>query len=592
MRYRLFWKFLLPYFVLAASAAFCLAWVCGNQLQASLLQQLAIRLNGADLVVAAGLVEDFDRSTDAKLQSRVERVAAATGTRITIIRADGTVLADSSEQVPELPNQLRNVELLRAQNVGFGTDIRFDETQGRIFYAARRIGPPDGLRGFVRTSVPMSTIDEEVSNFRVSIGLWSGILGLVGFCIAAWVSQRVSSPIGELTKAADVAAREGSGIRLPNSGGGDELSRLQQALRRMDEAQAEIISGLKDENQSLKQRGERSAAVLEGMTEGVLAVDPAERILLTNAASVRMLDLPPGDLLGRPLWEVVRNNSIQKVAQSALNGEPSATQEIEMSKQSKIVALRAGRLPGTPCPGVAIVLHDVTELRRLERLRNEFVSNVHHELKTPLAVISACVETILDGAKDNPNDLERFLQRVSDQTDRLSNLIGDLLRLARIESGLDVFDMAKLDVAKLVEDCVREHSEVASAKDVRLEIIPSVDAVRVEVDREGMRTILDNLVDNAINYTPCGGRVWLRWLSENGEAHIEVRDSGIGIPEEHLARVFERFHRVDAARSRAAGGTGLGLAIVKHLVQVFRGRIEVASVVDEGSTFTVHLPQA
>jgi two-component system phosphate regulon sensor histidine kinase PhoR len=250
----------------------------------------------------------------------------------------------------------------------------------------------------------------------------------------------------------------------------------------------------------------------------------------------------------------------------------------------------ATRLPGKPCPGVVLVFHDITDLRRLENLRREFVSNVSHELKTPLTAIQAYTETLLSGALEEPQHSRQFVERIEEHADRLHALILDLLRLARLESATDIFDVQAIPLREAVEFCLDEHRPVAQAKNISIEVDAQAEGLRVNADDEGLHTILSNLVDNAIKYTPAGGRVVVRWRAEGATAVVQVEDTGTGIPEEHQARIFERFYRVDKARSRELGGTGLGLSIVKHLTNVFGGTVEVRSQPGRGSVFTVRLP--
>jgi two-component system phosphate regulon sensor histidine kinase PhoR len=239
-----------------------------------------------------------------------------------------------------------------------------------------------------------------------------------------------------------------------------------------------------------------------------------------------------------------------------------------------------------------LVLHDTSELRRLERVRQEFVANVSHELKTPLAVIKVTVETLLAGAADDPAHRVGFLEQIDEQTDRLHALILDLLSLARIESGAEALEFQAVELEQAAQDCLERHRARAEAKGVDLDAEPLSAAAPVTAwaDEEALGTILDNLVDNAIKYTPAGGRVRVRWRAADGEACLEVEDTGVGIPERDQSRVFERFYRVDKARARELGGTGLGLSIVKHLAQVMQGTVGVRSTVGRGTTFTVRLP--
>jgi two-component system, OmpR family, phosphate regulon sensor histidine kinase PhoR len=256
------------------------------------------------------------------------------------------------------------------------------------------------------------------------------------------------------------------------------------------------------------------------------------------------------------------------------------------------VAATASRLPGAPSPGVVLVLHDVTELRRLESLRREFVQNVSHELKTPLSSIAAYADTLLEGALDDPDCNRQFVQRIAEQADRLHLLILDLLALARMEADQHAFDVEPTDVSRIVTASLDAHAGVAQAKRIALESFGTDEPVFGFADDEGLRTIMDNLLDNAVNYTPDGGRIAVRWQRQGERVQIVVEDTGVGIAREHQARIFQRFYRIDKARSRELGGTGLGLAIVKHLCQVFGGSISVHSTLGQGSTFTVELRAA
>ena len=341
---------------------------------------------------------------------------------------------------------------------------------------------------------------------------------------------------------------------------------------------------------------DRLVAILEGMGEGVVAVDREERVLLANRTANRMLGLGDGDARGRSVWEAVRRPGVHEAVRALLDGRERYEAELHPPRSDLTLALRGDHLPGDPSPGVVLALHDVTELRRLERLRREFVSNVSHELKTPLSAILAYAETLLDGGLEDPDHARRFVTRIGEQGDRLAKLIRDLLHLARVESGSDVFDVVRLPVAPVVDAAVEAHAAVADTRGVTLRSQAPLEPQSVAADADGLRTVLDNLLDNALAYTPAGGRVTVRWVGEpdgsNGRpaVSIAVSDTGVGIPADHLPRIFERFHRVDPARSREAGGTGLGLAIVKHLVAVFDGEVSVESEVGTGSTFTVRLP--
>jgi two-component system phosphate regulon sensor histidine kinase PhoR len=342
---------------------------------------------------------------------------------------------------------------------------------------------------------------------------------------------------------------------------------------------------------------ERQATVLGGMIEGVIAVDRRERVLFANAAAGRLFDFRPTMVEGRPLLEVVRNHTLEAAVNAALaTRQPQRLETTQDSSDKTSVAIQATPLSGEPCPGVVIVMHDTTELRRLESLRRDFVANVSHELKTPLSSIKAYAETLRNGALDDREASVAFVERIQEQADRLHHLILDLLSLARIESTQQAFEIVPVSIQEVVGECLEHYRAVADSKHIALVAEPQQSGCFVRADREGLREIVDNLVDNAIKYTPDGGRVTVRWRAIDDPvgkvATIEVEDTGIGIASDALPRVFERFYRVDKARSRELGGTGLGLAIVKHLAQSFGGTVSVTSENGHGSTFRVSLPLA
>jgi two-component system phosphate regulon sensor histidine kinase PhoR len=349
-------------------------------------------------------------------------------------------------------------------------------------------------------------------------------------------------------------------------------------------------------------RGDRRLleTVLEGMTEGVLAVDARRRLLFSNRAARALFGLPEG-AGGRLVAELVRRPQIQAAIEAGLqqSGPYQAEIHVETSGPSRgrqdvlSLSVQSTPLQGADSPGTIFVFHDVTELRRLERMRQDFVANASHEFKTPLASIRAYAETLLEGAIHDESVNLQFLQRIQEQADRLNELVLDMLSLARLDAGQDTFDHAPIAVDAVVHGCVETHRGRAEAKGLTLvERLEGLDAsVQVVAAEEALRQIIDNLIDNAIKYTPEGGRIRVQARAKDRIIVIEVADTGIGIPRNELGRVFERFYRVDRARSRSVGGTGLGLAIVKNLVQSLGGQVRVESRVNAGSVFSVSLPR-
>jgi len=337
----------------------------------------------------------------------------------------------------------------------------------------------------------------------------------------------------------------------------------------------------------------RLSGILGGMIEGVVAVDDGERIAFANRQAGELLGFDPARAEGKKFWEVVRQRKVWDVVLEASGARQPRRAEFDWpGSPTRSLALYAAPLAGDVAAGLILVVHDVSELRRLERLRQEFVANVSHELKTPLAVIKACTETLLDGAAADADHRGTFLSQIDEQADRLHALILDLLSLARIESGDESFESESIVLADLAAECVERHRSRAEAKHVRLVGVPPANGrpVSAWADHDAVATILDNLVDNAIKYTPEGGQVDVRWGGGAGSAWLEVADTGVGIPEADLPRVFERFYRVDKARARELGGTGLGLTIVKRLAQTLGGSVSARSTPGRGSVFTVRFP--
>jgi two-component system, OmpR family, phosphate regulon sensor histidine kinase PhoR len=421
----------------------------------------------------------------------------------------------------------------------------------------------------------------------LALGLTAGLALLA----TAVVVGHIIGPLEALTRAAQQIADGASPDEVPVQSH-NEIGRLATAFNSMSQQLAARIADFEEQHRQVEHNHARLETVLGAMLEGVVAVDADQRLLFANNAAIRLLDLKPAAMLGRPVWEAVRHADVQDLFRQAFDGDNPPQMEFELPQTHSTVAATASRLPGSPSPGVVLVLHDVTELRRLESLRREFVQNVSHELKTPLSSIAAYADTLLEGALDDPDCNRTFVQRIAEQADRLHMLILDLLALARMEAHEHAFNVEPTDVSRIVTASLDAHAGVAQAKQITLESFGPDEPVFGFADDEGLRTIIDNLLDNAVNYTPDGGRITVRWHRQEGRVQIAVEDTGVGIAREHQARIFQRFYRIDKARSRELGGTGLGLAIVKHLCQVLGGSISVHSTLGQGSTFTVELRAA
>ncbi len=411
--------------------------------------------------------------------------------------------------------------------------------------------------------------------------VWGAIIVPISF----WIARRVTRIMNQINASAQAIERGDFSQRV-HALSGDELGATAAAFNAMREELGRRVA-------QLQENRDRMATVLSGMVEGVLAVDPQQRVLLANEACRKLLGISTREVVGRPLLEVVRNLDVQQTVIAVLKGGESSSSELPVTGVSRrVMRVLATRLPGEPCPGVVVVLHDVTELRRLENLRRDFVANVSHELKTPLSSIKAYAETLRLGAIHDQEHNVGFVERIEEQATRLHQLILDLLHLARVETGTEAFEFSAVSTRDICDACLLQHADGAAAAGVTLSVEDQSDNALVWADADGVRMIADNLVTNAIKFTPPGGSVTMRLKRESDSAVFEVEDSGIGIAQHDQERVFERFYRIDKARSRELGGTGLGLAIVKHLTQAFGGEVGLTSELGRGSTFRVRLPLA
>ncbi|MEM8884688.1 MAG: ATP-binding protein [Planctomycetota bacterium] len=527
---------------------------------------------------------DGDLASDG-LAARASRLANDIGSRITIIVASGRVVADTAyADISAMENHGARPEVLEALERGEAVvRDRDSETLGRkLRYAAMPIGTS---RDVVRVARDFDDVQAGLS--RATGAFWILFGSLTVFCLLAAVifARRVARPVDELTHAAQSVEAGRLDTRVYPSGE-DELAALGHSFNRMTERLADSLHSAQSE-------AARLATLLEGMSEGVLAIDASERISFLNGQARHLLDIgsEPG-LEGRHVFELVRDPRILSMAHRAAETRlPSEAEIVQEGPPRRILLLHA-RPVGAEGSDIILVISDLSRLRRLERMRSDFVSNVSHELRTPLASIAAAVETLEDeDARTDPETGARFVSMVKRNVRRLEALLNDILALSRLESRPETLRRVPIDFASLVRISGEELQDRARSAGLRLRI-RGERHLTVNGDAQILRRIIDNLVVNAITYTPEGGEIDVQVQRNGSTAILRVEDTGIGIPMADLDRIFERFYRVDKARSRSAGGTGLGLAIVKHAVGLHDGSLEVESEVGKGSIFTVTLPLA
>ena len=528
-----------------------------------------------------------DASAEA-LGAFVRRAARPTESRVTVIASDGRVLGDSEvapAELASLDDHRDRPEVRAALEGREGHDRRTSASlRAPLLYVALPVRDADRVIGVIRLAVPLSAV---TSSFRElnRMMLAGGLVALaVAFGIGIFVAGRVTRPVIEMQAIARQMSEGQFAVRAPVRSQ-DELGALGRALNVM-------VLRLREQIQTLESERAKATAILDGMVEGVIAVDGQESILLMNERARATFGVGPGRGDGKPFLEVIRNADLHEIFRSGrtvgdvFRRELRLVHPVDRTLQVTAVPLR---LAGEE-PGLVLVVDDVTELRRLEHVRTEFVANVSHELRTPLTAIQGYLETLLSGALEEREHARRFVEIAFRHTERLGRLLNDLTDLSNIELGKVSLRLAPLPLRPVVDSVLE--LVAAKARDGQVTLRAEVsETVVVHADHDRLVQILINLVDNAVKYTPAGGTVTVRARpTGEGRVEIEVSDTGVGIPRADLPRITERFYRVDKARSRELGGTGLGLAIVKHLVLAHGGDLAIDSEEERGTTVRVLLP--
>lgn len=542
--------------------------------------------------VESRLVEDAETAKVALLRHDereaqvdwLDALAQTTHVRLTLITHDGTVLGDSEvgpDGLEDLDDHSSRPEVLAARN-GMGMARRFSTTVGAdMLYVALGFGweqdvPPNLRGGFVRAAVPLSSVDAVIHQLRVLLS-FAALLGLgLAIAMSLLASHLLTRALRRLVDHARVLM-SGQGHRI-DIFTTDEIGRLAGSFNRLAEELETTMGTLAVE------RGQ-FGAILDSMSEAVLVMDERQDILLVNPETSRLLHLEQTPL-GRPLGDCNVPTELTDLAVRGATGRAQSEFTVP-GPRPRVVLGRA--TPLRERGGTVIVLHDVTEVRRLENIRKDFVANVSHELRTPVSIVQANAETLLEGALEDPIRARTFVEALHRNAERLSRIIADLLDLSRLESGRYHFELYSVELLDLVEGAVEGIEAKAHEREQSIEISVS-EAAQVTADPKALEQVLINLLENAIKYAPPGGQISVRSEELGSRVRIEVQDDGPGIKAEHRTRIFERFYRIDAGRSRDMGGTGLGLAIVKHFVESMGGEVGVEAAFPRGSVFWITLP--
>ena len=538
----------------------------------------------AQLVVALSESTPFGEASIPQLDAIADRAGAAAHARVTILDAEGTVLGDSNvalEQIPEVVNHADRPEVRAALQGEVGQSARRSKTVGRrLFYLAV---PARGGSGVVRLAVDLSDMEAAVWELRWELFVAAAIGLLAAIAISYPLTSITLRPVRETARV--VASIAGGDLehRLPLRWR-DELGEISISINRMAEQLHERL----EETTSEK---ERLQAVLNGMVEGVMVVDAEGSIVLANQRLRDFFDVH-SEVEGKTPLETFRDAGLEEILAEAATGQGPVFRELEIDRREpRVLRVHAVSFPaGATRMGSVAVAHDITEIRRLEQFRQDFVANASHELRTPLAAIRGFAETLLGGEGLSEEERSKYVAIIDRHAGRLGNLVSDLLELSKIEAGAVEVVKSDVDLNALVRILLSDYE--ARLTEAGLEASSTLTGPSVAWgDQQSIEQIVTNLVDNAIHYTNRGGRIDIQVEGKPDRVWVHVQDTGIGIPAGDRERIFERFYRVDKSRSRAQGGTGLGLSIVKHLVQSMGGGIRVESTPGRGSTFSFWIPR-
>lgn len=520
------------------------------------------------------------------LQAAVGRIDADIQARVTLIDPDGKVLADSRSAPELMEDHADRPERLEALDRGEGSAIRPSATLGKtMLYVAITAGPDQPAGTVTRLARPLDAVEASSARLRAAMLLTVAITVIVALVATAWLSRALTAPVQEMVRVAHRVERGDLMARVRQPGGG-ELTALADVLNRALDRSAELLTESQRQTQYY-------AAVLEQMTDAVVVVDQRGRVQFANAAFGRAFGVDVGQLQAPRLEEVAISYELSALLTRAV--EQGTTQRAEVrisSPQERILEGVASALKAADgrIAGAVGLLHDITELRRMDQVRRDFVANASHELRTPAAGIRALAEVLQSGAAQDPEKGPRFLGQILDSAERLGQILDDMLILTRVERGQELLHTEWQSAPRALSAALAHVQAMADSKKIALHLQSGPDD-RVFADAPGLQTMLINLLDNAVKYTPDGGRVDVMGRAVPGGYECAVTDTGLGIPPEDLERIFERFYRVNKARDRASGGTGLGLSIVKHIAEIHGGKVTVRSAVGAGSTFTLFLPQ-
>jgi two-component system, OmpR family, phosphate regulon sensor histidine kinase PhoR len=581
VKHSLYWKITVPFVLLILVSMGILGFYTVSVVRNTELNNLRSNLmNEARLVADEALPALVNQNNSSTLDDISKTLGQKINARVTIIALNGTVLGDSWENPQTMENHATRQEVVSALTSGIGESTRYSTTTGQnMLYIAVQILDKDKVLGIVRVSLPLTSVEKSV-NRTISTLVWATVIAaLLVVLAAALITRMITRPVRKLTRA---VARTTLGnldqkIEITSS---DELGRLGQAFNKMS-------TNLKDSLETISDEKSKLITVLATIADGVIMTDSQTNILLTNPAAEVLFSFNANFTTGKPFIEVILNYEIDLLLKKCLatNQKQSAEVDTTTGKYLRVIAVpvRVKNLSGA-----LVLLQDLTELRNLQTVRREFVGNVSHELRTPLAGIKAIVETLQDGAINDKEVAQDFLNKVNAEVDSLTQMVNELIELSRIETGKAKLDLVPLNLNTLIGGIIDRFNPQAERKQIAIITDLKTDLPEVQADRERIQQVVSNILHNAIKFTPAKGEIRIITSSIPGAVQVQFKDSGIGISREDLPHIFERFFKADKSRSNS--GSGLGLAISKHIIQAHGGNINVQSQEGKGSVFSFTLP--
>ena len=586
-RRRLLWQLYPTYLLITIISLGAATWFASRTLKQFHIQESASDLEARARLFETQISDHLSPLNRGAIDQICKEIAQQVTTRITVILPSGEVIGDSEKDPATMDNHVDRPEVRQALRGQVGVSRRYSRTLGQdMMYVGIPLKRNADIAGVVRASVSLASIDKALRSIETKIVMGGLLIALFAAILSLWVSRRIIRPIEEIKRGAERFSRGEFECRLPVENP-EEIGSLSETMNQMAIELQERIRKM------TKQRNELEA-VLSSMLEGVIAVDNDERIISMNQAAGEMLRAHPSQAQGRTIQEVIRNVDLQNLVAKALSREEPVEEDVVLyAEEKRMLNGHSTALYDEDGHrmGALLVLNDVTRLRKLENVRRDFVGNVSHEIKTPIAAIQGFVETLRDGAMENREDAERFLGIIQKHVGRLNAIIEDLLSLSRIEQEEEnqKIVLSEGRVKDVLSMAIQVSQVKATPKNVHM-ILSCREDLMAKINPPLLEQAVVNLLDNAIKYSEKDSAVRVEAKQSDGEIIVSIRDEGCGIEKRHIPRLFERFYRVDKARNRKLGGTGLGLAIVKHITQAHGGRVTVESTPGKGSVFCLHLP--